>query len=135
MRAVAMVLHVRLRQHWKSWLAMAALVTLVGGFVMAAAATGRRTTAAFPGFVARHGYDAVVYSGHPLPELARFPQVASVTPAPGPFNIARCASCRKPIDSGNFGVFEVPPDGLPRMVKLLSGRKPDQSDPDEVLAS
>lgn len=31
------------RQHGKSWLALAALVALVGGLVMAAAATGRRT--------------------------------------------------------------------------------------------
>jgi hypothetical protein len=53
MRAVAMVVHVRLRQHWRSWLALAALVALVGGFVIAASATGRRTAAAFPGFVAR----------------------------------------------------------------------------------
>ena len=29
----------------------------------------------------------------------------------------------------------MPPGQLPRMVKLLSGRMPDQSDPDEVLAS
>jgi hypothetical protein len=49
-----LVLRVRLRQHWRSWLALAALVALVGGFVMAAA-TGRRTAAALPGFVARHG--------------------------------------------------------------------------------
>jgi ABC-type antimicrobial peptide transport system permease subunit len=41
-----LLLHVQLRQHWKSWLALAALVTLVGGLVMAAAATGRRTAAA-----------------------------------------------------------------------------------------
>jgi hypothetical protein len=53
--AVALVLRVRLWQHWRSWLALAALVALVGGFVIAAAATGRRTAAALPGFVARHG--------------------------------------------------------------------------------
>jgi len=55
-----MLLHAQLRQRWKSWLVLAALVTLVGGFVMAAAQTGRRTAAAFPGFVARHGYDVIV---------------------------------------------------------------------------
>jgi len=69
-----LVLRVRLRQHWRSWLALAALVALVGGFVMAAAATGRRTAAALPGFVARHGYDALVYSGQPLPGLAGIPR-------------------------------------------------------------
>jgi hypothetical protein len=131
-----MLLHAQLRQHWKSWLALAALVTLVGGLVMAAVVTARRTAAAFPGFLARHGYDAVVYSSHPLPSLARIPQVAHVTPAPGPFIVAtRCASCRKQIDQGDFGNFEVQPADLGRLVKLLSGRMPDQSNPDEVLAS
>ena len=46
-----------------------------------------------------------------------------------------CASCRKPIDADNFLVNEVPPGQLPRMVTLLSGRMPRQSDPGEVLAS
>ena len=136
MRAVAMVVHVRLRQHWRSWLALAALVALVGGFVIAAAATGRRTAAAFPGFVARHGYDALVYSGHPLPGLAHIPQVAQVTPIRAPFTFpGRCTSCRTPIDPGSFDVLEVPPASLARTVRLLSGRMPDQSRPDEVLAS
>ena len=136
MGAVAMVLRVRLRQHWTSWLALAALVALVGAFVMAAAVTARRTAAAVPGFVARHGYDAIVYSGRPLPGLARIPQVARVTPVRAPFAFpGRCASCRKPVDPGSFAVFEVPPGSLSRVVKLLSGRMPDQSRPDEVLAS
>jgi FtsX-like permease family protein len=135
-RAVVMLLRTQLRQHWKSWLALAALVTLVGGLVMAAAATARRTAAAFPDFLARHGYHAVVYSGHPLPSLARIPQVAHVTPAPGPISLpGRCFPCRKPIGDDNFGVFEVPPADLNRMLKLLSGRMPDQSSPHEVLAS
>jgi hypothetical protein len=135
MRAVAMVVHVRLRQHWRSWLALAVLVALVGGFVIAAAATGRRTAAAFPGFVARHGYDALVYSGHPLP-LAHIPQVVRVTPILAPYAfLGRCTSCRTPIDPGSFDVLEVPPASLSRTVRLLSGRMPDQSRPDEVLAS
>ena len=77
---VVMVLRSRFRQHWKSWLALSVLVAVAGGFVLATAATGRRTAAAFGDFVARHGYDTVVYSGQPLPLLARLPQVASVTP-------------------------------------------------------
>jgi hypothetical protein len=136
MRAVAMVLQVRLRQHWTSWLALAALVALAGGFVMAAASTGRRTAAAFPGFVARHGYDAIVYSGQPLPGLARIPQVGLVTPVQALYTFAaRCVSCGKPIDMGSFSVFEVAPRSLTRVVKLLSGRMPDQSSPGEALAS
>ena len=136
MRAVVMVLRGRFRQHWKSWLALSVLVAVAGGFVVTAAAAGRRTAAAFPEFAARHGYDVIVYSGQPLPQMTRLPHVASVTPVLVPISGAlRCPSCRKPIDTENFLINEVPPRQLPRMVTLLSGRMPDQSDPGEVLAS
>ena len=85
MRAVAMVLRGRFRQYWKSWLALSVLVAVAGGFVLATAVAARRTAAAFPGFAARHGYDVIVYSGQPLPQLARLPHVASVTPVPATF--------------------------------------------------
>jgi hypothetical protein len=112
------------------------LVAVAGGFVLAATVAGRRTAAAFPGFTARHGYDVIVYSGRPLPQLARLPHVASVTPVLVPISGAlHCASCRKPIDTEDFLINEVPPGQLPRMVRLLSGRMPHQSDPGEVLAS
>jgi hypothetical protein len=112
------------------------LVAVVGGFVLAAAVTGRRTAAAFPGFVARHGYDAVVYAGHPLAHVGRLPQVAHVTPALLPFAAPpHCASCRKQIAYGDFDIIEVAPRNLAAMVKLLSGRMPHRSDPHEVLAS
>ena len=137
MGAVTLVLRVRLRLHWRSWLALAVLVALVGGFVMAAAVTGRRTAAALPGFVARHGYDALVYSSHPLPGLARIPQVARVTPVLMPFSFAdHCGSCSKQF--GPSASFRSPKSRRPdcsRVGKLLSGRMPDQSNPDEVLAS
>ncbi len=136
MRAVVMLLRAQLRRHWRSWLALAALAMLAGGFVLAAASTARRTAAAFPDFLARHGYDAVIYSAHPLPSLASIPQVATVTAAPGPVEFpGRCDTCRKKIDAGSFGLFEMSPGGLARTVMLLSGRMPDQSRPDEVLAS
>jgi FtsX-like permease family len=135
-RGVVMMLGGRFRRHWRSWLALSVLVAVAAGLVLAAAAAARRTAAAFPDFVARHGYDVVVYSGHPLPQLARLPSVASVTPVLAPFTAApRCGSCPKPIDARNFGLWEVPPRSLPRMVKLLSGRLPDQSSASEVLAS
>ena len=136
MRAVVMVSRGRFWQYWKSWLALSVLVALAGGFVMTVVASGRRTEAAFPEFAARHGYDVIVYSGHSLPQLARLPDVALVTPVLVPVSGApRCVSCRKPIDAEDFLINEVPPRQLPRMVALLSGRMPDQSDPSEVLAS
>jgi FtsX-like permease family len=136
MRAAVMVLRARLRQFWKSWLALSLLVAVVSGLVLAAASSGRRTAAAFPGFVARHGYDALVYGAPRLSRVTSVPQVAQVTPALLPFAaIPSCPSCRRPIDYGAFGIFEVAPSSLPRMVQLLSGRMPDQANPHEVLAS
>ncbi|MGN6793472.1 MAG: hypothetical protein ACTHJW_13900, partial [Streptosporangiaceae bacterium] len=136
MSAVVMLLRTQYRQHWKSWLALAALIALAGGIVIAAATTAKRTAAAFPDFVARYGYDAVVYSARPLPALANVPQVAAAIPVPGPVNFpAGCDTCSKPIPRGSFGLFEVSPANLPRTVKLLSGRMPNQADPREVLAS
>jgi FtsX-like permease family len=136
MQASAMVLRARLRQFWKSWLALSLLVAVVGGLVLAAASSGRRTAAAFPGFVARHGYDALVYGAPPLSRLTNLPRGTQVTQALLPFAAPpSCPSCRRPIDYGAFGMFEVAPSSLPRMVQLLSGRMPDQANPHEVLAS
>jgi hypothetical protein len=135
-RAVVMVLRARFRQYWKSWLALSLLVAVAGGFVLTTAAAGHRTATAFPEFRARHGYDVIVYSGQPLPQLTRLPHVSSATPVPVTVSAdVGCASCRMPVDTDNFLVNEVPPGQLPRMVTLLSGRMPRQSDPGEVLAS
>jgi ABC-type lipoprotein release transport system permease subunit len=135
-RAVVMVVQGRFRQYWKSWLALSLLVAVAGGFVLATAISARRTADAFPKFAARHGHDVIVYSGQPLPQLARLPHVASALPVPATFTgQLRCASCHTPIDTNSMLINEVPPRELPRMVTLLSGRMPDQSDPDEVLAS
>jgi hypothetical protein len=131
-----MVVQGRFRQYWKSWLALGVLVAVAGGFVLAAAVAGRRTAAAFPEFATQHGYDVIVYSGQPLPQLARLPHVASAVPVPASFTgKIRCASCGKPIDAEDTLINEVPPHELPQMVTLLSGRMPDQSNPGEVLAS
>jgi hypothetical protein len=135
MRAVGMVLRAQLRQYGKSWLALAMLVALVGGLVMAATATARTTAAAFPGFVARYGYDSVVYTGRPLPQLAKIPQVTQVTPVHVPWVAAvGCASCAAINASGSLDAFELAPPDLTRTVKLVAGRMPDQSDPGETLA-
>jgi ABC-type lipoprotein release transport system permease subunit len=131
-----MVLRVRSRQYWKSWLALSLLVAVAGGFVLTTASAGHRTSHAFPEYATRHGYDVIVYSGHRVPQLSRLPHVTSVTPALVTYNGAvGCASCHTPIDTRNFLVNEVPPGQLPRMMTLLSGRMPRQSDPGEVLAS
>jgi ABC-type lipoprotein release transport system permease subunit len=136
MRAVGMVLRAQLRQHRKSWLALAVLAALVGGLVMAATVTARATAAAFPDFLARYGYDDIVYTARPLPQLAKMPQVTQVTPVRTPWVAAAgCASCGAINASGGLDAFELTPRDLARTVKLVAGRMPDQSDPGETLAS
>jgi hypothetical protein len=134
-RAVGLVLAAQSRRQWRSWLALSVLIALVSGFVLAASAAGRRTGSAFPRFVADHGYDAVVYPSGPVPGLARFPGVDSVTAARVLVAGFPSCACTTPIGSSDFAVLEVPPAGLTRMVKLVAGRLPDQSAPGEVLAS
>ena len=136
MRAVGLLLHAQLRQYGKSWLALAVLAALVGGLVMAAAATARATSAAFPRFVGRYGYDDIVYTSHRLPQLARIPQVTRVTPVQSPFVAAvGCDACGAINASGSLDAFELAPRDLSHTVKLVAGRMPDQSDPGQALVS
>jgi hypothetical protein len=48
---------------------------------------------------------------------------------------APAGACSRPINDTDFNVFEVAPRDLSRVVKLVAGGMPDQSDPHQVLAS
>jgi hypothetical protein len=136
MGAVRLVFRTRLRGHWRSWLGLGLLVALVSGLVMAAAAAGQRTEQAFPRYLDQHGYDAIVYTVTARPQLQHLPEVAAATPVALPFYGPPSCSCRSiQVDQNNFTVREVPPAALPRVAKLVAGRMPDQSAPDEALAS
>ena len=125
------------RHRWRSWLALTLLTAVVVGLVLAGVQTARRTATAFPRFEAAHGYDTFFYS---LNQLSRsqslsLPGVASATVLTSVgTGSPTCDRC-KPIDVNNFTLSEVPPDRLAHYVKLVSGRLPNQSDPDEILAS
>jgi hypothetical protein len=133
-RAIWIILAARSRRQWRGWLLLTLLVTVGTGLVLSAVTAGRRADSAFPAYVAAHGYDAIVYTDRPL-KLATLPNVTQVVDIRGPFYGQLSCSCGKQIDQSKLGVREVPPAALSRMVKLLGGRMPDQSDPDEVLAS
>ena len=136
MGAVRLVFRARLRGHWRAWLGLSLLVALVSGLVMAAAAAGQRTGQAFPRDLDQHGYDAIVYTVTPRPQLQHLPEVAAATPVALPFYGPPSCSCRSiQVDQNNFTVREVPPAELPRVAKLVAGRMPSQSAPDEALAS
>src|SRR5579872_4490581 len=129
-----MVWWAQLRHRWRSWLAMAFLISLVGGVVMAAAAAGQRTESAFPSFVAGHGFDAEVYATEPIPVIPRLPEVSRGVTAFGPDNGQPTCACRHPLNPSYFGVVVLPTTGKP-IFNLVSGRLPDASNPYEVLAS
>lgn len=102
---------------------------------MASAAAGRRTATAFPSFVQTHGYDFVVFNGSPVPQLARYPAVTSITTALVAANDQPACACTHPIDNNNFNVVYLPSKAMSHTVNLVAGRMPDPSSPDEVLAS
>jgi hypothetical protein len=129
-----MALRAKLRHRWRSWLAIAILISVVGGLVSAATAAGRRTESAFPQFVAAHGFDAAVYSTHPVSKIARLPEVTSVIGVVGPNNGQPTCDCIHPINPNDIGVV-VPSRRVGSVFKLVSGHLPDPSSADQVLAS
>lgn len=134
MGIVGLVLWAQLRHRWRSWLAIAILISLVGGVIMAAAAAGRRTESAFPSFVATRGFDAEVYATQRTPEIPRLPEVSAVTESFGPDNGQPRCACTHPLNPSYFGVEVLPSQGRPAF-NLVSGRMPNPSNPNEVLAS
>jgi len=129
-----MAFRAKLRHRWRSWLAIAILISLVGGLVLAAIAAGRRTESAFPQFVDAHGFDADVYSARPLAKLAKLPGVTSATELVSPDSGQAICECTHPINPTELGVIFSSTKGRSPF-RLVSGRLPDPSAPDEVLAS
>ena len=115
-------------------MALAILVSLIGGIVLAATAAGRRTESRVPGFLAAHGFDTAVYSFKPAPSGLKLPEVTSITLLLGPDSGRPICRCAHPINPTNFGVL-FSPHTRNSLVKLVSGHMPDPSDPDQVLAS
>jgi hypothetical protein len=131
---VLLFLRAESRRRWRSWLVLGLLVASVGGLVLAATAAGRRTDAAFPQFVARHGYDADVYAQRPVPEVERLPGVSSFAVITGPLAGQPTCSCTHPINSSDLSVEFISAAGVSPW-KLVAGHLPNPLRPDQVLAS
>ena len=135
MAVVRVLFRAEFRHRCRSWLLLSLLVALVSGLVLAGVTAARRTATAFPRFEAAHGYDAFLYSESPIPTLASLPHVASTIQVTGPAGgVPTCTGCR-PINTQEFGIFDLSPKQLPEVAKLVAGRMPDEADPDQVLAS
>jgi FtsX-like permease family len=129
-----MAFRAKLRHRWRSWLAIAVLISVVGGLVLAATAAGRRTEAAFPQFVAAHGFDTDEYAVRPVPKVADLPGVTSAVELVSPDSGQPTCACTHPINPTELGVIYASGKGRSPF-KLVSGRLPDPSAPDQVLAS
>lgn len=134
MDVLGLLLRARLRR-WRGWVSLCLLAGLLSGLALAAVSAGHRTATAFPQFVAAHGYDALVISAAPMPALAKLPGVASATPMHQFAAGTPTRACARPINPAYFNLSGVAPSDLPRMVKLVAGRMPNQNSPDQVLAS
>jgi hypothetical protein len=131
--AVGLAFRAELRRRWRSWLAIAILISVVGGLVLAAAAAGRRTESAFPRFAAAHGFDSFVYADQPEPKVATLPGVTSATKVVIPDIANASCTCTHPINQSGFSVVFAGKGISP--YRLLSGRLPDPASKDQVLAS
>ena len=134
MGAVGIVFGAELRNRWRQWTAMAFLVVIVGGFALAAASAGYRTERAFSQFVAAKGFDAAVYAYRPVPQLATLPEVRSSAEFVSPFGGPPSCACTHPITASDLSTG-VLVGNANSFVKLVAGRRPNPSKPDEVLAS
>ena len=126
MGAVRLVFHAELRRRWRSWPAIAVLISVVARFVLAATAGGRRTASAFPRFVAAHGLDAVVYATRPVSKLAKLPGVSSATEVVNSDNGQPACDCSHSVSQANLSVEAVAPKARSPFT-LVSGRMPDPS--------
>ena len=124
MRSVGVVYRAEFLRRWASWLALALLVALIGGTVLAGFSTARRTSTAFTNFSARYGYDAEIFTSSQLPkDYFHLPYVSKVTSdiyyANGNANAQGHF-----VPNQDLGIASLPNSHLSSTVKLLSGRLP-----------
>jgi ABC-type lipoprotein release transport system permease subunit len=132
---------VELRARWPAWLALAVLIGLVGGAVLALAAGARRTDSAYDRFVRAHdAYDVLVINNAgsffseggtaivDLDELAELPEVA-VSARVGTFFVTIGAGVGVVVPADDRVGTEI------NRFRLLEGRRPDPQEPDEAVVS
>ena len=144
MTAVWLHLRARARWRWRAWLGLALLVGLASGGSIAAAAGARRTDSAYPRLIESHdGYDVMLGGtaddrdmAAETKEILSLPQVAAGT-------TLRFASANARLPNGKIVGFPdfiavvdaSGKDGITlSMWKVLAGRLPDPSRPDEAIA-
>jgi hypothetical protein len=133
MTAVWLVVRAGLRARWRSWLALALVAGVMGGFVIAVAAGARRTDAAYPALAAwsRPPDDLIAlnwgetFADVPAATVAQLPQVTSVT----------TLTSYTALEPASISVDAPADNALPGTLwrrKLLAGRLPDPAAADQV---
>jgi hypothetical protein len=139
MRVIVIVAAQRLRAGWRAWAALALLVGLAGGAVLAAAAGARRTDSAFPRFLlgtagadvlvgpARSGVGGFDFAIGKLPGVSLIAPVVGLNCQPLAANgkIDEAAVIAAPLDDRMGRVLQRP--------RLLAGRQPRPNRPGEVM--
>jgi len=124
MGSVVAMFRAEFHRRWPSWLALALLVTLIGGTVLAGVSTARRTSSAFDSFSRRYGYDAEIFSTSPLAvHYLRLPYITEVTTDLYYANGNGTADGHF-VPNQDLGVASLPTTHFSTTIKLLSGRLP-----------
>ena len=98
--------------------------------------TARRTATACRGSRRPTASTSSSTPPNPIHDVASLPGVVTAVRITSPaVGAPACDSCTSQINDNDFSVQQVSPAQLTRLVKLESGRLPDQSDPEQVLAS
>jgi ABC-type antimicrobial peptide transport system permease subunit len=141
MGSVWLVLRAGFRSGWRGWLALALLLGVISGVVLAAAAGARRTDSAYPRLLAwghaSHLRIAPSYSsGSPdyYRALGRLPHVAAMSTG----TLLNLAIPGRYQEAAQIGVY-ASPDGRMGVsvdrVKVLAGRLFDPGDPGAIMIS
>ena len=123
-----------LRHRWRSWLVLSLLTALDGGPRPRRGTDGAAHRVGVPALRGGPRLRRLRLRIDPMHDAASLPGVASMTLDRGVISASPRCACRQ-VNTNDFSINEVPSLQLAHMVKLVSGRMPNQSDPSEVLAS
>lgn len=124
MRSILVVFRAELLRRWASWMALALLVTLIGGTALAGVSTAQRTSSSFSSFTQRYGYDAEVFSSSGFSKgYFNLPYVSKVT-TDLYYGNGNGTTRGQFIPNQYLNVESLPTTHLSTTIKLLSGRLP-----------
>jgi hypothetical protein len=124
MRSVAMLFHCEWRRRWPSWMALALLIGIVGGTVLAGASAANRTASSFPRYAQRFGYDAGVFGAVQFPKgFDHVAHVAAIAESNSYFS-GNVSAGGHFVPAYDTTVVGLPSTHRDSTIKLLSGHLP-----------